>query len=208
MTMIGLKRTFAGFALLALAGCGNILPPPAAPPKLYHLTPASDFPAAPRAVPEQLLVGDPTAEAALDTTRVALSRTPTTLDYFADAAWTDRLTVMVQGLLVASLDNSRRFAAVGPQSGALRGDVVLSVELRHFEAAYAGDGPPHWRIEIAAKLVRFPERTIVAARNFSGDAAAAHNDLPAIIDASDTAWHGVASAIADWAAGALPQPVR
>ena len=42
---------------------------------------------------------------AADTTRVALSRSPTTLGYFANAAWGDRAPVMVQGL---SIERSRR----------------------------------------------------------------------------------------------------
>lgn len=197
-----------GLALLALAGCSNILPKPAPPPALYRLTPASEFPAAASVVPVQLVIDAPTAEAALDTVRIALARSPTTLDYFADAAWTDRLSGMVQSSLIKSLDNSHRIAAVGPQNGALRGDVVLVTELRHFEAVYAAAGPPRWRIELTAKLIKMPERTILADRAFRGEEAASRNDLVAIIDAADTAWRGTARAIADWAPTVLARMPR
>ena len=193
-----LPRFLWGFALLALAGCGSVLQPPAPPPALYRLTPATDFAAGARPVPIQLAIDAPSAEAALDTTRIALTRSPTTLDYFAAAAWTDRLTTMVQTLLVESFDNAHRLAAVGPDAGILRADVVLAVELHHFEAAYGGAGPPHWQIELTAKLVKLPERSLIADRTFTADEAAARNELPAIVDASDQAWRRVAKDLADW----------
>lgn len=204
-----LRLAIAGLALLALGACGNILPQPAPPPSLYRLTAAHDFPPpSARPIAAQLLIDAPAAEAALDTTRIALTRSATTLDYFADAAWTDRLSTMLQALLVQSLDNAHRFAAVGLQGGALRADVVLVTELRHFEASYASDGPPRWRVELTAKLVKLPERTIIADHAFSGDEAAARNDVPAIVDAADVAWRRVAGEIADWSATALAPRAR
>ena len=199
--------TFAAFTLAVLGGCGNILPQPGAPPALYHLTAARDFPPPGRPIAAQLVVDVPTAEAALDTTRIALARSPVTLDYFADVAWTDRLSTMVQALLAQSLDNGHRLAAVGLQSGALRADVVLVTELRHFEASYGDSGPPHWRIELIAKMVKLPDRTLIADHAFTADEPAARNDIPAIIDAADSAWRGVATQLVDWSAAALaPRP--
>jgi cholesterol transport system auxiliary component len=196
-------RSLVGLTLLGLSGCGGILAPPAPPPALYRLTPATDFTAPAQVLPVQLAVDAPSAEAALDTTRIALSRSPTTLDYFAASAWTDRLTTSVQALLIATLDNAHRLAAVGPAAGALHADVVLLTGLRHFEAIYGSAGPPQWHIEITAKLVKLPERTILAEREFSADAAASRNELPVIVEASDLAWHEVAKNIADWTATTL-----
>jgi cholesterol transport system auxiliary component len=206
--MIRVPRCLLGLALLALAGCGSVLQPPAPPPALYRLTPAADFATGARIVPLQLAVDAPTAEAALDTTRIALTRSPTTLDYFAASAWTDRLTTLMQALLIQSFDNAHRLAAVGPQSGTLRADIVLVTELRHFEALYGSAGPPHWQIELTAKLVKLPERTLLADRSFHGDEMAARNELPAIVEASDLAWHRVAKDIADWTADTLSRTVR
>lgn len=203
--MTRIPRLLVGFAVLALVGCGSVLPKPAPPPALYRLTPAADFAAGADPIAVQLAVEVPSAEAALDTTRIALTRSLTTLDYFADASWTDRLAIMLQALLLASLDNSHRLAAAGPQSGALRPDAVLVTELRHFEAVYGGAGPPRWQVELAAKLVKLPERTILADRDFRGEEAAGHNDLPAIVDAADLAWRGIATQIVDWTATTLAQ---
>ena len=201
--MIRFPRLMLGVALLALPSCSSLLPQPSPPPSLYRLTPATDFSPGQRVVPLQLAIDAPIAEAALGTTRIALARAPTTLDYFADAAWTDRLTTVMQSLLIASFDNAHALAAVGPEGGTLRAECVLVTELRHFEAVYNGGGPPHWQIEITAKLVKLPERVLLADRTFHGDQPAARNDMGAIVEAADGAWHGVAKDVVDWTAATL-----
>jgi len=207
--MIGVSRALPAVVLLALVGCGSILQPPAPPPALYRLTPATEFAPGSHAAAQQLAIDTPMAEAALDTTRIALSRHPTTLDYFADSAWTDRLTMIVQARLIDSFDNSHRLAAVGPQGGTLHVEVVLVPELRHFEAVYDGaSGPPHWQIELAVQLVKLPERTLLAERDFHGDEPAARNELSAIVEAADQAWRGVAKDVVDWTTDRLAQAAR
>jgi len=208
MTRITLSLSLAAAAALALAACGGILPAPAPPPALYHFNAAADFPPPGRTIPVQLLVAAPLADSALDTQRIALARGPTVLDYYADVAWTDRLGVAIQSRLIESLENSHRFAAVGAETGMLRADALLVTELRHFEAVYDGGGLPSWRIEVAAKLVQMPDRMVVAVQDFQGQQAAARNDVPAVVDAADTAWRGVARQIADWCASTLASVPR
>lgn len=191
-------------AALVLAGCGGILPKPAPAPALYRLTAAAGFPAAaPSVSGAQLLVAEPTAEAALDTTRIALSRSATTLDYFADAAWTDRLPVILQARLLDSFQNAHRLIALAGAASAAHGDAILTVELRHFEANYGASGPPRWRIELTADLINEADRKVIATRTFTADAAAAQNDMPAIVDSADQAWRAVATQIVDWASDIL-----
>jgi cholesterol transport system auxiliary component len=195
-------------AALTLAGCTDIVPKPAPPPALYRLTAAGDFPSGAALAPTQLEIAVPSAEAALDTTRIALSRSATTLDYFADAAWTDRLPVVLQARLVASFQNAHRLVAVGGAGSAAHGDAVLTIELRHFEAQYGGSSPPQWRIELNADLVSATDRKVIATRLFTGSVPAAQNDMAAIVDAADQAWRGVAAQIVDWAADSLAHRPR
>jgi cholesterol transport system auxiliary component len=195
-------------ALLALAGCGDILPKPPPAPALYRLTAAADFPAGANLSATQLLIATPSAEAALDTTRIALSRSATTLDYFADAAWTDRLPVVLQARLLDSFENAHRLVAVAGETGAVHGDAILTIELRHFEAQYAGAGPPRWRIELTADLITAADRKVIATRIFTGEAAAPQNDMAAIVDSADQAWRGVATQIVAWAADSLSRVPR
>lgn len=199
-------------AVFLLAGCGDILPKPAAPPALYRLTAAADFPAGATFAPTQLALETPTAEAALDTTRIALSRSPTTVDYFADAAWTDRLPVVLQARLLDSFDNAHRLVALAGAAGAAQSDAILAIELRHFEAQYDGaaaqtgaSAPPRWRIELTADLISTADRKVIATRTFAGAAAAPANDMSAIVATADQVWRGVAAQIVDWTADTLAQ---
>lgn len=197
--MRGLNRRMVLAALAAApAGCTSLLPTGGAPPKLYTLTPVSDFPPSATRVHWQLLVDVPTSTAALNAERIALSRSPTTVDYFADAAWTDRAPLMVQSVLVQSFENSGRITAIARESLALKADYILQPELRHFEAVYAAAVAPTAHIEIAAKLVKLPERVIIGLRDFDAAAPATENQIQAIVDAFDAALHRAVPQIIEW----------
>ncbi|MGO8918427.1 MAG: ABC-type transport auxiliary lipoprotein family protein [Stellaceae bacterium] len=189
LVLAALALTPAACSLLSLGG---------APPKLYTLTPASDFPAGGVRVSWQLLIDVPASAAALDTERIVLSRGPTTIDYFADAAWTDRAPLMVQSLLVQSFENSGRIGAIARESLSLRADYVLQTELRDFEAEYAGAAAPVVHVQLAVKLIRMPERAIVAQQRFDATSPAAANQVPAIVEAFNAAFQQAARQIVDW----------
>ncbi|HEV2551346.1 MAG TPA: ABC-type transport auxiliary lipoprotein family protein [Stellaceae bacterium] len=196
--MNGLHRRLLLSALLvAPSGCGSLLPTGGAPPKLYTLTPATDFPAG-QAIRSQLLVDVPVSAAALDTERIALSRSAITIDYYAEAAWTDRAPLMIQSLVVQSFENSGRITAIGRESLALRADYVLRPELRHFEAEYHDAAAPSAHVAVGIKLVKMPDRTIVAQRNFEAAAPALANQMPAIVESFDKALHDAMRQIVDW----------
>lgn len=192
------RRLLLAVLALTPASCSGLLPQGAAPPKLYTLTPASDFPADGIRVSWQLLVDVPASPAALDSERIALSRGPTTIDYFADAAWTDRAPLMLQSLLVQSFENSGRIGAIARESLALRADYILLAEVRDFEAEYAGAAAPVAHLQLGVKLIRMPDRAIVAQQRFDATAPAAANQMPAIVEAFNTAFHQAARQIVDW----------
>lgn len=197
MSRLTRRLVLAGIALTP-AACGSLLPEGGTPPKLYQLTPATDFPPGGARASWQLLVDVPSTVAALDSERIALSRSPTTLDYFADAAWTDRAPLLVQALIIQSFENSGGIGAVARESLALRADYVLQPELRRFEADYGAAPVPSAHVRIAVKLVKMPERTIVARQSFDATATAAENRIPAIVDALNAAFHQVMRQMVDW----------
>jgi cholesterol transport system auxiliary component len=185
---------------VAVAGCsGGLLPQPAPPPKLYRLTAPQQSPGPLPRVPAQLLVDDTSAPASLDTTRIALTRSPTSVDYFADAAWSDTAPSMVQARLVEALENSGRVVGVARQSASLHADFLLQPELRHFEAVYEGDAPPRIRIAINIRLVRADDRIILAQRVFEAAATPARNETAEIITAFDEADRTALQEIVAWA---------
>jgi cholesterol transport system auxiliary component len=181
-----------------LAGCGGLL---SKPPErqLYRLNPAVAFAAPLPHVAAQLVVAMPTAPAGLDTERIALSRTPVSLDYLADAQWTDRTSYLVQTALVDGFQKSAAIPAVGPESLGLRADFVLETAIRDFEAIYDSPSePPRISVTLDAQLVRIPERRIVARMSVSREAKAAANSAPEIVAAFNQALGGAVTEVVTW----------
>jgi cholesterol transport system auxiliary component len=188
-------------AVLVLGACA--LPGAGEPPNLYTLTPKSSFaPDLPR-VEWQLIVETPVAAAGLNTSRIALQRSPVTLEYYANANWTDVAPLMVQTLLIESFENSGRIVAVSRESMTVRADYTLKTELREFQAEYDGNGPPRARVRINAKLTRVADRAIIASHTVERIVRAEGSDLPSIALAFDEALGSTMRRIVEWA---LPAP--
>ena len=195
------RRWLAGAAALALAGCASLFV--ATPPgNLYRLAAADDFPSNLPDVGAQMLVDLPEAPAAIDTNRIALSKSPLSLDYYADSVWTDRVPDVLENLLVASFEDSRAITAIGRGSSGLRADFILRTEIRHFEAVYdAAGGPPRVWVAIIARLVAMPQRRIIAQARFEQRAPAAADNVPAVVAAFNTATDAALRAIVLWTLG-------
>jgi cholesterol transport system auxiliary component len=181
-----------------LAGCGGLLTDP---PKreLYRVSPIFTFPAGLPHVAAQLLVATPTAPAGLDTERIALSRSPVSLDYFADVQWADRTPYLIQTALVDGFEKSGAIPAVGPDRGGLRADFVLETAIGDFAAIYdSPNGAPRISVRLTAKLVRMPERKIVAQLPVNREANAAANAVPDVVRAFDAALGGAIEEIVTW----------
>jgi cholesterol transport system auxiliary component len=184
--------------VLALAGCTGLLGGNA-PVHLYRVTPKSTYPSNLPHLPVQLLVDVPLVPAGLDTTRIALSRSAVSIDYFADSEWTDRVPMLVQTALLASFENSKSIDAVDRDSVGLRADFILKTEVRHFEAVYdSPDGPPDVWAAINVKLVNPSDRDIVAQTSFERRQRALANEIPQIVLAFDEALGGVMKDIVVW----------
>ena len=197
-----LRPRLAAFAVLLplLAGCGLLSGPPQRP--LFRTTPSFAFPAGLPRVSAQLLVAAPTAPSGLDTRRIALSRSPVSLDYFAEAEWTDRAPFLVQDALVDGFQRSGAVAAVGPDRGGLRADFVLDTAVDEFTAIYdSPDGAPRVRVSLNLKLVKMPERKIVAHTAITREQPAAANALPDIVHAFDAALSGAVQDAVIWTVG-------
>lgn len=207
---IGRRRATLGLAAtLAVGGCQGLLPGPQKPLRIYTLTPKTTYPEALPKVGWQLVVELPVAPAGINTNRIALTRTLTTIDYYADASWTDSAPEMVQNLLVESFETTGRILAVGRESVGLRADYVLKTELREFQAEYKSpDATPRAHVRLIGKLVRMPQREIVATTTAEEFAPASANTLNDVVDAFDEALGVVLKRMVVWALTAVPPEPR
>ncbi len=191
------RRALAPAFLGLAAGCTRLFSGPA--PKLYRVTAAAGFPPDLPHRAGQLLIEMPQAAGGLDTRRIALSRSPVSLDYFADAEWTERVPQLVQTALVDSFENSGAVAVLGRDSAGLRADFLLRSEIRRFEADYGtAAGPPVARVAIVVRLVRLPAGAIIADTLFAARVPAQANTMPDIVAAYDAALGQVLKRIVLW----------
>ena len=197
------RRALLRLAALALvpaaAGCSSLIPGTGTPPQIYVLMRKTTFPPDLPSISRQLLVDTPVAPAEIDTTRVALTRSPTTIDYFANAAWSDRAPAMVQSLLIESFEQTGKIVSVARDSAVLRADYILMPELRRFEARYEnGDAPPLVLVRLLVRLIKMPERTIIGGEIAEGREPAARNSMDAIIEAYNEALGSVMKRLVTW----------
>jgi cholesterol transport system auxiliary component len=197
--MIFRLATLAGVVVL-LAGCQFISAVDAAtePQDLYTVTPKSTFDPDLPSVYWQLAVEPPVAAANLNTGRIAIAMTPTSTDYYAKAAWTDRAPLMVQTRIVDSFENTRKIVAVARESIGIRSNYVLQPDLRNFEALYYYGKPPIVRVRIIAKLVRMPDRQIIGVASFERCVRARADTVPKVVDAFDQALGSVIKRLVAW----------
>ena len=193
------RRSLLLAGTAALAGCTSLIPGAGEGPQLYVLTPKTTFaPDLPRAK-WQLLVDVPIAPAEIDNDRIVLQRTSYTVDKFANAAWPDRAPIMVQTLLVESFESTGKIVAIARESVGLRADYVLKPELRKFTAVYDDpSGPPLASVVLNVRLVKMPERAIVAQQTFDYRERARQNALEAIVEAFDEALGKVLKRTIEW----------
>lgn len=187
------------FSVAVLASCVELPGANEAPPRLYVLTPKSTFPKDMPVVDWQLLVETPNSPAGLNTARIALQDSPVELRYFRQATWTDFGPKMVQSLMIESFENSGRIVSVGREQIGLRSDFLLKSDLREFQAEYdaaipadataleASYSAPWARVRINLKLVKMPQREIVATETFERRIRAKANTMTDIIAAFDDA---------------------
>ena len=190
-------------AALLLGGC-QLINAAEEPTDLYTITPKSTFEAGMPSVFWQLAVEVPNASAYLNTSRIAIAQSPTSSDYYAKAAWTDRAPLMVQTRIVDSFENSHKIIAVARESIGLRANYVLQSDLRNFEAMYIYGKPPIAHVRIVAKLVRMPDRQIIGVGSFERCVRARADKVPKVVEAFDQALGSVMKRLVAWTLRAAP----
>jgi cholesterol transport system auxiliary component len=202
------RLILAGGTSLFLSGCGSLgdLLGPGAPPQLYVLKPELPAPAPGPKVPWSLSIALPDASGDLDSTRIAITRSSTTMDYYANAAWPDELPPLLQSLLIAAFRDSGRIASVARESDAIRDDYLLLTEIRDFAAHYSDpDGAPTITVTIAAQMATAHGRAVAANLTASHNQPANANSIDAAVQAMNAALGACLGDIVAWAL-ALPPP--
>ncbi|HLY07081.1 MAG TPA: ABC-type transport auxiliary lipoprotein family protein [Rhizomicrobium sp.] len=189
-------------ACFAMAGCGSLIGPSNPPGQIYRLGPEMPSESTETAVKWQLAVARPDTSRTLDGDRIALLRGPA-MDYYADAQWNDSVPRLVQSLLVEAFDRSGRVQA-GAADSNLRADLILTTQLRDFEAQYdSANSAPIVVIDIQAKLVD-PRGQVIASLDSRQTARATQDSVAAVVNAFDQAMAAALAQIVGWTLQATP----
>jgi cholesterol transport system auxiliary component len=192
-----LRWAVAALAALLLAGC-QLIQAAEEPTDLYQVSPKSAFDPGMPSVRWQLAVEVPAAAANLNTGRIAIAQSPTSFDYYAKTAWTDRAPAMVQTRIIDSFENSHKIVAVARESIGLRANYVLQPDLRNFEAMYFYGGAPIAHVRIVAKLVQMPDRQIIGVATFERCVRARADKVPRVVEAFDQALGSIIKELVAW----------
>lgn len=173
-----LRALALAVVLLPLAGCSVL--PKHEPIALYRpeAVVAAD-PAWPQAN-WQLRIARPYADDAHDSARILVRPQPGELQVYKGAAWTQPAPDLVLDTVLRAFGDSGRVAGVGRRGEGVGADYELLLDLRRFEADYAGDARPTARIALGARLVRNDDDRVVASRVFEADVPADGAEVAAV----------------------------
>jgi len=98
---------------LLLQACVSVLPKAAPPSARYQVTDVSVADLGASTVSWTLAVEDPEATLAFDTAKIAISREPARIEYYAGGQWVDRAPRLFGAALVRSFENTGVIRGVG-----------------------------------------------------------------------------------------------
>lgn len=186
-------------SLAALAGCSSILGSgPREPTTIYapEVRVAAD-PAWPT-VTWSLVIAKPTAARVVDSPRISVRPTPGELQVYKGASWSQPATELLQDAVQRTLEDSGRIPAVSSADAGILGDYRLVMDVRRFEADYAGQTEPAATIEVNAKLVQNRSQRVVASRTFRQARPAGGTDIAQVAVAFEQALSTLTGEVAGW----------
>ncbi|MBK5926909.1 ABC-type transport auxiliary lipoprotein family protein [Rhodobaculum claviforme] len=164
MTLPRPALPFMLLAALSLAGCGGLL---GSSPALdaYELRAPAQAPAAARSLARDVVVEVPEAGPAIAIDRILIRPNPVQAQYLPGARWIGDAPVMVQGMLVRTLQDANAFRYVGRRPLGPGADFALVSELTDFQAEQVADGT-RVRVRLSVQLVREQDAAVIASRTF------------------------------------------
>lgn len=158
---------------------------------------ASPDPAWP-ALDWQLSISRPEASRIVGATRIAVRPDPGELQVYKGARWAKSPDEQLQDALLRELEASGKLGAVAREGSSMAADHRLELDLRRFDADYAGNAVPSATIEVGAMLLGNDERGVIASRSFTRAVPATGTDTAQVAAAFGQALQAVAHDIAGW----------
>jgi len=194
-------------ALPALASCAAVsaLSSATTPLDVLDLQPPADLPVSQRRpLARDVIIEEPTTGGALATDRIMIRPGPLQAQYLPGLRWSEDAPIMLQTLMLRSLDTTQAFQYVGRRPLGAGGDFAIVTELVDFHAELAPDGDSgRVVVRMISRIVREQGLAIVATRTFAATGPVASLDDADIAAAFDAATGQVMSEFTRWTLSSL-----
>ncbi|MET0583006.1 MAG: ABC-type transport auxiliary lipoprotein family protein [Pseudoxanthomonas sp.] len=188
----------AAASLLLLAGCSVLGSKQRDPVTIYapqvQVVPDPGWPS----VTWQLAVSKPTAARVVDSPRIAVRPVPGELQVYKGVTWSQPSTDLIESTVLRALEDSGKIPSVARTGSGLRADYRLIMDLRRYEADYAGNAVPSATIELTAKLMHVSEQRIVASRTFLEVEPSSGIEVAQVTTAFDAALEKLGGQVVGW----------
>jgi cholesterol transport system auxiliary component len=177
----------------ALGGCTTSIFDSEAPiPMSYVLRSASAATNSVAHTAVDITIDRPHTVPGLDSDRIGVLRGHQ-LDFYRAVRWGSPAPEVMQVLLVDSLQDQHVFRSVTREESRIASDYVLDVQLRDFQSEYAeGSAIPTIHVGAVVRLVRVPDRKLVATMIADSRVQAAEDRMAAVATAFEKAGNAVA----------------
>ena len=146
----------------------------------------------------QLSIAQPRGARMIDSLRIAVRPTPDEVQVYKGAGWAKRPGDMLADTIARTLEDSGKLGAVVREGSGGLPDYKLLLDMRRFEADYAGNPVPAATIEVNAKLLHLSDQQIVASKTFLQDERATDADVDQVVDAFSRSLGKISGDIAGW----------
>jgi cholesterol transport system auxiliary component len=172
---------------------------------VLELQPPADLPVVQRRpLARDVIIEEPTTGGALATDRIMVRPAPLQASYLPGVRWSEAAPVMLQTLMLRTLDRTQAFQYVGRRPLGPGGDFAIVTELVDFQAELAPDGDSaRVVVRMISRIVREQGLAIVATRTFTASETAASLDDAELAAAFDAATGRVMSDFAVWTLSSL-----
>ena len=197
-----LRAIVALVAVPALTGCTALsaIGDATTPLEVYELRAPTDIPKAQgRTLPRDVIIELPTTSGALDTDRIMIRPNSLQAQYLPEVRWSEPAPVMVQTLMLRSIEVTEGVRYVARQPLAANGDFAIITELTDFQAELGEDEKTAIvRLRFISRVVREDDASIVSSRAFSSTAQSSSLDTQDLVEAFDTAAGNLFPDFATW----------
>ncbi len=146
----------------------------------------------------QLSISHPEAARMVDSLRIAVRPTPGELQVYKGAHWAKTPSEQLEDTVLRALEDSGKIPAVARQGSGIAANYKLVMDLRRFDADYAGNAVPAATVEVNAKLLHAPGNDVVGSRTFLQAVPAGSTDVASVSQAFSQALGAIGGEVAGW----------